>query len=133
MTEATPERIDVLRIEDAQAQATKILAPQLASDSNDLAEGRVDVRRLTRLNKLEIVAISYFSQEAKLEENTWLAGFLNDYMNLKMSEEGHERSKLIVEALGKLGKESTPQKKKGDDRGWLGRNVTARNKGLEIE
>ena len=107
MTEKPPERIDVIRIEDAQAQATKVLAPQLGSDKNLLREGKIDTRRMTRLNKLEIVALSYFRQEAKLEQNEWLEGFIDDYESYKMSEEGHERAKLIVEALGKLGKEST--------------------------
>ena len=131
MTEPPPERIDVIRIEDAQAQATKVLAPQLGSDKTLLAEGKIDTRRMTRLNKLEIVALTYFRQEAKLEENDWLTGFIEDYESYKMSEEGHERAKLIVEALGKLGKESATPPKKGDARGWLGRNVTARNKGPE--
>jgi hypothetical protein len=110
------------------AKATEILAPQLASDGKLLAQGKVDVRRFTRLNKLEIVAIAYFNQEAKLEENDWLTGFLDDYQNLKMSEEGHERSKLIVEALGRIGGFNEPSPRKPDDRNWIGRNVTARNK-----
>lgn len=120
-------------MEDALAKATEILAPQLASDGELLAQGKVDVRRFTRLNKLEIVAIAYFSQEAKLEENEWLEGFLDDYQNLKMSEEGHERSKLIVEALGNIGRVEKPSRKLKDERGWVQRNLTARNKGPDEE
>ncbi len=131
MTEKAPERIDVIRIENAATKATEILAPQLGSDKTILAEGKIDTRRMTRLNKLEIVALTYFRQEAYLEDNEWLKGFIDDYESYKMSEEGHERVNLIVEALGKIGGWSEDSSKTKDERGWLGRNITARNKDPE--
>jgi hypothetical protein len=120
-----PDRVEVLRTEDAMKEAVAILGPQLGTDGADLAEQLIDVRRFTRLNKLEIVSIAYFNRH----ENDWVKDFMGDYMNLKMSEEGHERSALIVEALKAVGGHRAESKKKQDDRNWLGRNVTRRNQG----
>jgi len=128
-----PSRVEVLRTEDASSKAVEILGPQLGSAGKFLEELEIDDRKMSRLNKLEIVAISFFNQEAIAEDNDWLKGFLGDYLALKMSEEGHERSKLLVEALGKIGRENVPTKKKQDDRSWTQRNVTARNKKPEGE
>lgn len=133
MSQEQPSRIEVHRTEDASAKAVEILGPQLGSSGKYLEELEIDDRKMTRLNKLEIVAIAYFNQEAIAEDNDWLSGFLGDYMALKMSEEGHERSKLLVEALGKIGRENVPSRKKRDDRSWTQRNLTARNKNPEDE
>ena len=133
MNDETPSRIEVHRTEDGNTKAVEIIGPQLGSAGKFLAEQEIDDRKMTRLNKLEIVALSYFGQEAKLEENDWLLGFLDDYRAYKMSEEGHERSKLLVEALGKIGRENVPTRKKRDDRSWTQRNLTARNKRPEDE
>lgn len=132
MTE-TPSRIEVIRHEDSSAKAVEIIGPQLGSAGRFLEELEIDDRKMSRLNKLEIVAISYFNQEAIQEDNDWLAGFLGDYLALKMSEEGHERSKLLVEALGKIGKENTPTRRKRDNRSWTERNFTRRNQKPEDE
>ena len=127
MTENPPARIEVLKTEDSSTEAVKIIAPQLGSAGSFLEELEIDDRKMSRLNKLEIVAISFFNQEAIAEDNDWLKGFLGDYLALKMSEEGHERSKLLVEALGKIGRETMPTRRKRDDRSWTQRNVTRRN------
>ena len=131
MTENPPARIEIHRTEDATAKAVEILAPQLASAGTFLADLEIDDRKMSRLNKLEIVAIAYFEQEAIAEDNDWLKGFLGSYLALKMSEEGHERSKLLVEALGRIGGSDDAPLRRPDDRGWVKRNVTARNKGPE--
>lgn len=126
-----PSKVEVHRSEDASSKAVEILGPQLGSAGRFLEELEIDDRKMSRLNKLEIVAISFFNQEAIAEDNDWLKGFLGDYLALKMSEEGHERSKLLVEALGKIGRENVPSRKKRDDRSWTQRNVTRRNKNPE--
>ena len=132
MTEQ-PSRTETIRVEDSMSKATEIITPQLASSGKFLVDQEIDDRKMSRLNKLEIVAIAFFNQEAIQEDNSWLKGFLGDYLALKMSEEGHERSKLLVEALGNIGRHESPTKKKRDERGWVGRNLTARNKGPESE
>ena len=133
MTENPPARIEVHRTEDATAKAVEILGPQLGSAGRFLAEQEIDDRKMSRLNKLEIVAIAYFGQEAIAEDNDWLKGFLGDYLALKMSEDGHEHAKLLVEALGNIARTGSTPKKRRDERGWVQRNVTARNKGSEEE
>jgi len=129
MTEREADRIEIHRSEDALSVGTEILAPQLGTDGIQLAEQTVNVMRLTRLNMLEILPIMYFMGH----DNDWIKERMEDYMNLKMSEEGHERSKLIVEALKAIGGKKEPPKKKKDDRNWVQRNVTARNKGQDDE
>ena len=128
MSQESPARVEVIRHEDSSAKAVEIIGPQLGSAGRFLEELEIDDRKMSRLNKLEIVAIAYFGQEADQEDNDWLKGFLGDYLALKMSEEGHERSKLLVEALGKIGRENAPSRKKRDDRSWTERNLTRRNK-----
>ena len=126
---AQPERVEVLRMEDSMKEAVAIIAPQLGTDGQKLAEMLIDPRRMTRLNKLEIVSLAYFLEH----DNDWVRSFMGNYMNLKMSEEGHERAVLLVEALKAIGGAKQETKKKQDNRGWLGRNVTARNKGPDAE
>lgn len=122
----SPKRVEVHQVEDAMKEAVSILAPQLGTDGVKLAEQLVDVRRMTRLNKLEIVAIAYFLPD---HEKDWIGSFMDGYMNLKMSEEGHERPVLLVEALKAIGGVPKQTAVKKDDRGWVGRNLTARNQG----
>lgn len=123
------ERVEVLRTEDSMKEAVSIIAPQLGTDGQKLSELLIDPRRMTRLNKLEILSIAYFLEH----DNDWIRTFMGNYMNLKMSEEGHERAVLLVEALKAIGGAKPDSKKKQDNRGWVGRNVTARNKGPDDE
>jgi len=129
MSEKPPDRVHVIRSEDASSLLAETLGPQLGSDGTTLSEQKVDTMRLTRLNLLEILPIMYF----KGHENPWIKERMDDYMNLKMSFEGHERAKLIVEALKAVGGSREQPKKKKDERGWVGRNITKRNKGPDEE
>jgi len=129
MSEKAPDRIEVQRTEDASSLLAEKLGPQLGSDGTTLSEQKVDTMRLTRLNLLEILPIMYF----RGHKNNWIKERMNDYMDLKMSFEGHERSKLIVEALKAVGGSREQKKRKKDDRGWVGRNLTKRNKGPDDE
>ena len=121
-----PERVEVHRTEDAMKEAVTILGPQLGTDGAMLSEFKIDPRRMSRLNLLEITATAYFLPD---HDDDWIGGFLGNYLNLKMSEEGHERSVLLVEALKAIGGVPKQKNEKRDDRGWVQRNVTARNKG----
>jgi hypothetical protein len=129
MSDQKADRVEVFRQEDALSKATEVLAPQLGSDGEDLSNQVINVMRFTRLNPIEIMPIMYFLGH----KNNWIKDRMTDYMNLKMSEEGHERSKLIVEALKAIGGKIEPPKKKKDDRNWTQRHITARNKGPEEE
>lgn len=120
-----PERVEVFRQEDAMKEAVTVIAPQLASDGVNLAELKVDVRRLTRLSKTEIIPISYFLSGS--EEGDWIEKMMGNYMNLKMSEQDHERAVLLVEALKAIGGVPKIQKKKRDDRNFIQRHFTQRN------
>jgi hypothetical protein len=120
-----PDKVEVYRTEDALSKATEVLAPQLGTDGVDLAEQRINIMRFTRLNPLEILPIMYFQGHT----NSWIKDRMDDYMNLKMSEEGHERAKLIVDALKAIGGKMEPPKKRKDDRSWTQRNITKRGQG----
>jgi len=87
------------RQEKQQENVETIIVPQLASDSNTLASGGVDVNRLTRLNALEILCIAYFQQTPKLAGGNWVNNFMQLYKNLKMSENGW-RAIQLVQAIG---------------------------------
>jgi hypothetical protein len=121
-----PDRVEVHRTEDAMKAGVDVIAPQLGSDGETLAENRNDPRRLTRLNLFEIMGVAHF--ESSYPEDCWYNRYMNNYMNLKMSEEGHERSKLLVKALEAIGGAARIKKQKEDDRGLLARNIWARNK-----
>ena len=123
------ERVEVLRTEDSMKEAVAIIAPQLGTDGAKLSEQLIDARRMTRLDIFEIMAMTHFIDH----KNDYARRFADHYLNLKMSEEGHERSVLLVEALKAIGGASQEKKQKQDKRGWLGRNVTARNKGPDDE
>ena len=123
------EDIRVIRVEDSSTEATRVLAPQIASDQETLEDGKVDVRRMTQLNPLEIMAISYFKQK----KNNWIQNFLDDYMNLKMSSTENielNRSRQIIEALGNIGSERRPDRRqRRDERSFVERHFTKRGQG----
>jgi hypothetical protein len=123
------DKIEVLRTEDALSRAVDILGPQLGSDGEDLAEQIINVKRFSRLNMMEILPIMYFLGH----DNDWIKERMVDYMDLKMSEEGHERAVLVVEALKAIGGKVEPPRKKKDDRSWTERHFTKRNKGPDDE
>lgn len=119
------ERVEVIKLQDALTKATEILAPQIGIDGGDLAEQKIDVRRMTRLNKLEILAVAYFRRH----DNAWVKDFMEDYVNLKMSDEADPRYRVIVDALGMIGRESGFEPRRSEDeRSWIQRNITQRNK-----
>jgi len=129
MSEKQPDRIEVQRLEDASSLLAESLGPQIGSDGTTLSEQKIDRMRLSRLNLLEIMGVMYF----KGHKNKWIKDRMDDYLDLKMSFEGHERSKLIVEALKAVGGSKEAKKKKKDDRGWVGRNLTKRGQGPDDE
>ena len=124
-----PERVEVLRTEDSMKAGVDIIAPQLGTDGVKLAEQIIDARRMTRLDIFEIMAMTHFIEH----KNNYARKFADNYLNLKMSEEGHERAVLLVEALKAIGGAKPEKKQKQDHRGWVERNVTARNKGPDEE
>jgi hypothetical protein len=125
-----PERVEVHRTEDAMSRGVDVIAPQLGTDGGKLAKGEIDIRRMTRLNPIEIIAIAHFN--ASYTDGYYFR-FMSQYMNLKTSEEGHERPKLLVDALKAIGGGQKERQQKRDDRNWVQRNVTKRNKGPDSD
>jgi len=105
------------------------LAPQLGTDQIDLSEFVINEMRFTRLNNMEILPIMYFMGH----DNDWIKERMTDYMNLKMSHEDDPRYRVIVDALKAIGGKIDPKKKKRDDRGFIGKHFTRRNKGPDDE
>lgn len=120
---------------DALSKAIDILAPQLASDALDLSNLKINYMRFTRLSKGEMLNVLYFhdKNEETGKHKDWYSRKMEEWMNLRMSEEGHERSVLIVKALSALGSPKTSRQPKKDKRGMLARNLWARNQSPDDE
>lgn len=120
-----------ISIKDASSEAVKIIAPQLGSDKNTLALGKVDNNRLTHINEAEVLWLSWFQVIPEDEGGTFAQNFCDKYKDLKMSLDGR-RASLLVKALGNItGAKSEGPKK--DTRGWIQRNLTERDKDHEEE
>ncbi len=129
MSDKTVER--KVSYEDAVSKATEIIGPQLAGDANDVVEGIVDVRRFSRVNKIEVTWMSYFSNIPLIRGGRYAKKIVIENLNLLMSLEGHERSKLLVKALGMLTGVKTEPKK--DTRNVIEKYITKRGQKPEEE
>ncbi|MHA1829052.1 MAG: hypothetical protein ACTSX6_10455 [Candidatus Heimdallarchaeaceae archaeon] len=110
--------------EKEERTAESTLAPQLGTDFIDLMRGRVDVRRLTYLNELEIVWLSYFLMIPNHRGGRFARRFCENYMNLKMSEGGRRVNQMIQMVAGSRG---VPVFREVDKRSWVERHLTLRD------
>jgi len=69
------------------------LAPQLGTDTKDLAKGRVDMRRLSVLTPDDIQVLLYAKLKSR-KSTTWKT-LRDEYLNLKVSEGGRGRRDII--------------------------------------
>jgi len=123
------DKKQIIEYKDAVSEALRIIAPQIGVDFEGLQEGKIDPRRLSRINKIESFWMSWFLHLPDNEGGEFMREFIEDMLNLNMSLEGHERSKLLVEALRAVTTSQKTQDKAKDNRNWIERNITKR--GLE--
>lgn len=105
--------------------AEVVLGPQLGSDLADIEKKRFDMRRLSKINQLDKVWISYFLLKKKKRGGRFATAFCLNYLNLAVSEDGWRTNKMIqfnaaskgVGGVGELVKRP----------GLLQRNVTNRD------
>lgn len=113
-----------IKIQDASSAAVSIIAPQLGSDKNTLAEGRIDNNRLTHINEAEVLWLAWFQNIPKLEGGDFAQNFADLYKDLRMSTDGR-RAALLVKALGNItghGPTAAPV----DKRSFIQKHVTQR-------
>ncbi len=113
-------------IKDASSAAVSIIAPQLGSDKNTLAEGRIDNNRLTHINEAEVLWLAWFQNIPALEGGDFAQRFADLYKDLRMSTDGR-RAALLVKALGNItghGPTGPPK----DGRSFIQKHITQRGK-----
>jgi hypothetical protein len=127
------ERTNTIISIDAVTDAVRVLAPQLGSNRSTIQEGSYDRKRLTNLNPTEILWLAYFLDIPDDEGGQFAKTFCNNYMDLKMSQDG-QRAKLIVKALSNIGSSETDDEPlEVDRRNLLQKYVTQRNQGPSNE
>ena len=113
-----------IKIQDASSAAVSIIAPQLGSDKNTLAEGRIDNNRLTHINEAEVLWLAWFQNIPELEGGNFAQNFADLYKDLRMSTDGR-RAALLVKALGNItGHGATAAPK--DNRNFIQKHLTQR-------
>lgn len=124
---STNKNTQQLIIRDASAVVAEVLPPQMGSDPNYIAKGKYDIRRLTHLDDIDTLWISYFNLMDDFEGGEFAKAFSEQYMNLRKSLNG-EGLKYIVKmqmaASGNAGTLTPPQ----DKRNWVERHITQRGK-----
>lgn len=120
----------IIEYKDAVSESAKILAPQLGSDQAMLEKGMVDIRRLTNIDKIERLWLSFFMQLPKDQGGEWMELFCTDYMNLSPSI-GGMRAKLIIAMQSAIGGTRQQRNKAKDDRSFIERHFTKRNQKAE--
>jgi len=116
----------IIEYKDAVSESAKILAPQLGSDKAMLEKGMVDIRRLTNIDKIERLWLSFFMQLPKDQGGEWMDLFCTDYMNLSPSI-GGMRAKLIIAMQSAIGGTRQQRGKAKDDRSFIEKHFTRRN------
>ena len=113
-----------IKIQDASSAAVSIIAPQLGSDKNTLAEGKIDNNRLTHINEAEVLWLAWFQNIPELEGGNFAQNFADLYKDLRMSTDGR-RAALLVKALGNItGHGATAAPK--DNRNFIQKHLTQR-------
>ena len=112
--------------EEKEKSIEVIAGEQLLSDLIDLAKGRIDVRRLTKISDLQIADMSLLLTIPRHRGGDLIRKIIYNDLNLSMSEAGW-RSNLIVRFIaGSKGTTSVL----GDiakKPGWVGRHITDRD------
>lgn len=110
---------------DASSVVAEKLPAQLGSDFNTLAKGIFDVRRLTHINEIERVWMSYFDLLDPFEGGDFARAFSNSYANYAMSI-GGERAKLLVKMQMAASGVGGQLKKPEDKRNFIEKHFTKR-------
>lgn len=112
--------------EQPEVTAEGTLAPQLGSDPAKMASQlRYDVDRLTKIGKLQKIAIAYFKLVPTERGGNWARIFCENYENLAMSEDGWRTNKIIQAIAGSKGAPTVGELMKKP--GILQRNLTNRD------
>lgn len=117
-------RTNVLKIQDAANSAAEVLPRQLGTDPLMIMQGRYDIRRLTNLNKIDVVWISIFNLLDDTEGGEFGRAFAEQYMNLAVSIDGKRSDQIIKMMLAASG--GGRAKKKDDTRNFIEKYLTKR-------
>ncbi len=111
-------------IDPGSAIIASALSPQLGTDPVDMDAGRVDMRRLTVLDKDMVGPLLFASIRGK-RSDTWKT-MVNTYLNISVSVGGRGRRDIIrMEQVSKgVPVDVTSEIQRP---GWLGRNVYSRS------
>lgn len=113
--------------QDAASESARVLVPQMGTDRSDLEEGKFDTRRFTNITEVDIIWLSWFDTLPDKYGGQWARAWAEAYRNHSYSVDG-ENKKLVVAMQQAVsgGRDASPKKK--DDRSWIQKNVTQRNK-----
>lgn len=101
------------------------LAPQLGSDKTDLVQGRFDMRRLSKINEIQVHVIGYFMNVPDLRGGRFWRKLTDNLLNLSVSVEGWRVNKMNQMVASAKGTPSVGELQKKP--GWIKRNVTDKN------
>lgn len=110
--------------EKVEITAEGRLAGELGSDSTVAAQGKSDMRRFSKLNRLDVVWNSHFMLVPDEEGGEYAKQFCDNFQNLAVSEEGWRTNKVIQLVAGSKGAPSVGELMKKPN--ILQRNITDR-------
>lgn len=113
--------------QDAASESARVLVPQMGTDHNDLAEGKYDTRRFTNIDYVDVIWLSWFDTLPDKFGGQWARAWAESYRNHAYSVNG-ENKKLVVQMQQAVSGGKDKDMKKKDQRSWLQRNLTQRNK-----
>ena len=120
--------------EEGKVTAEEALAPQLGTDTIDLMRGRINPARLSNINDIEKLWMSYFMSETlvpKEDGGDAAREFIEKYLNLAMSVGGRRVTQMIQMVAGSKGAASGVELVKKP--GWFTRNILKRKWKEEAE
>jgi len=115
-----------ISINDSETEAVKILLPNYSSDDEYLREGKVDIRRFTNVDPVDVYWLSWFSLIEDQYGGEWANDWCQMWMNIRDSVNG-EHKKLGINAIEALGTKGDKTQKK-DVRNIIQKYVTERGK-----
>jgi hypothetical protein len=119
--ESTNKKDDVrsISIHDAQYETAKILVPQIGSDKKDLQKGRIDVRRMSDINAVDVYWLMFFKTLEMYEPliGKYTKAIQEEYLNHRYSVGGKNKDKMVSMTEAVSGKRKETEDKP-DSKKW---------------
>lgn len=120
-------KAQIFEIRDASTESAKVLVPQMGTDLVLIREGKIDYRRFTNIQALDVYWLTWFSLKPKEKGGNFTKRFCEMFSNYSYSVNAQNK-KLVVAMQQAISGSDKKDEKQKDNRSWMQKHVTQRGK-----